>query len=179
MEEENKTTALDTFKKGAENSVRIVKNNPVPLLYVAGAAVGVFLLYKIFKGVSGAVDLSTDPNAGGNASDIDAPAYVPKGGTITNAQATTAAAVLMDAMHTWGQVNRSEFERIKEVFKGRNAVDFGTISKAFGQPRRSIFTGEGSVLLLGGEKLGLSQWIASEVRPEWVNELRGVIPNVF
>jgi hypothetical protein len=179
MEKTGTKNTIEKIKKGAGKSLSVVKDNPKTAMYVVGGAIGVYLLYRLVKGLGNSLDLSTDPNAGGNAIDVNDPSFVPTGGTMTNAQAQTAAATLMDAMHTWGQVNRAEFNRIKEVFAGRNAVDYNTISKAFGQPRRSIFTGEGSIAILGGEKLGLSQWLVSEIRPDWINELRQTIPGVF
>lgn len=179
MEKKSTTKAVEKIKEGANRSIGFVKDNPKTALYVVGGAIGVYLLFKFAKGLGNALDLSTDPNAGGNAVDINDPSFVPNGGTITNAQAQTAAATIMDAMHTWGQVNRAEFNRIKDVFQGRTTADYNTISKAFGKPRRSIFTGEGSIAILGGEKLGLSQWLVSEIRPDWIKELRQTIPGVF
>ncbi|MEM1339828.1 MAG: hypothetical protein AAGF96_18855 [Bacteroidota bacterium] len=167
-------------KDVAGQAAGYVRANPMTWVYLVAGSLGLYFLYKVATAAGDAADiLKTDPNAGGNNPNIDNPTGTISGSRITNTQAQNAASVLLDAMHTWGKVNDSEFERIKNILRGKNANDFALISEKFGKPRRSIFTGEGSVLLLGGEALSLSQWLSSELRPEQRNELRAITTGIF
>ncbi|MFC4219023.1 hypothetical protein [Flagellimonas marina] len=174
------STALDSIKATSKRVKNSVASNPMTLVYGVLGVASLFLLYKVGRTAGNALDsIKDDPNAGGGNFDNGNPSEVKDGATITLAQAQTSAAILLEAMHTIGGVSRSEFERIKNVFKGRTIQDYVLMSKAFGEPRRSIITGESSVLVLGGVKMNLSQWLAKELDDEQIDELSLVIPGVF
>ncbi len=179
------TTALTQKTKDAVNQASgFVKKNPMIPVYVIGGGFVLYLLYKLATTTSNAVDglsdiITTDKDAGGGAVIIDNPTVKPIGASINRAQAQNLAATLLSSFHTWGGVSSKEFEKVKSVFRGKNAKDYALISEAFGEPRRNIITGEAGVLLSGSFKMNLSQWIAKELTNAQRLELKQISTGIF
>lgn len=162
-----KNKALDFFEKNGQT-----------IFLLIGGAVVLFALVKAVSDIRNVIG-PEDPNTGGGNTDIKNPGTQIGGATITNTQATTLAARLLAAMDGFGKAGDVGFEIIKSTFRGKTVVDFNLISAAFGTPRRSIFTGEESIAILGGEQLSLAQWLSVELSQKQLNELQGIIPGVF
>ena len=174
------TAMVNKARSAAGNAMTFARANPMTLGYIALGGAGIYIAYKLVTSLNKAADaVSDDPNAGGGNIDPGNAGNTQNGATITNAQAQTMASRMLAAMATVGKVNDDEFNEIISIFRGRNVKDFALISVAFGEPRRSIFTGEGSTWWLGGEKLNLSQWMALELDNEQKNKLSAVIPGIL
>jgi len=164
----------DYAKDAANTSVAFVKDNPITFAKGFIAVLGIYLGYRVVKAVISPKD---DPNAaGGNINPNNALGIVP-GGTITNGQAVSIAALLSSYMDGLFGVSTSEFNAIKEALKNINTADFWAISRAFGRPYRSPFTGEGSNFYLSiGNDLSLIQWFSKELSVSEYQELRDFLP---
>ncbi|EAR15437.1 hypothetical protein [Robiginitalea biformata] len=172
-------TTIDKVKATIDRRAKAAATNPMPVILIVGGLIGGYYLIKALRGLSNTLDLSDDPGAGGGGTTTQNPGQVSQGATITNTQAKTIAATLLSAMDGFGGMGSNDFLRMKAALAGKNAHDFNLISKEFGTPRRSIFTGEESIAILGGEKLSLSQWISKEASDSQLAELRQIIPGVF
>lgn len=178
-----KTTTIakikDTAKNTLSNTGKAIAGNPKTSLYVGVgvvAVLGIYLLYDSLKKITDGV--GGDPDAGGGNVDQGNAGNIPFGATITRAQAATGAAEILSAVDSVGQLSTSEFDRVKNVLRHRNATDFAMYSEQFGTPSRSPFTGEESPWFLG-EALNLSQWLSVETKDWQKQQLRQIMPDVF
>jgi hypothetical protein len=173
-----KSTSIATKAKNTlSNTGKSIANNPKTSLYIGVGIVAILGVYFLYDSLSGLVS-KNDPNAGGGNINPNNPGSVPIGATITKAQAEYGASELLAAMDSVGQLSTTEFNRVKNVFRNRNAVDVALLSEAFGMPRRNPVTGEEAPWGLG-EKLNLLQWLSIETKDWQKAQLREMIPSVF
>jgi|GEM_PF-6433629 len=168
-----KKKAKDSVSETFEKSSSFVKDNPFLILKGLLFLGVVYLGYKAVKGITE----KEDPNAGGGDVNPNNPNIVVSQGTITKGEAISKAASLMELMKGIGGIWSSDFQAMKDIFSNINTYDFWSISKEFGRPYRSPFTGESSNKFLSvGNDMSLIQWLNAELTTEEYTELKEHLP---
>mgnify|MGYP003638151252 CR=1 FL=1 len=173
-----KETIATKAKKALANTGKAITGNPMTTMYVGIGLLAFAALYFSYDAIKNVTSgIGDDPNAGGGNVDPNNANQVPLGATITNTQAQTGAATIRTAFRSIGQMNNDEFDILKNVLRGKNAVDYALYSKAFGEPSRSPTGNEAPWYI--GEKMNLSQWISVEAKDWQKAQLRQMLPKVF
>lgn len=158
------------------------------ILLLLGIAAGVYTVWKLTAPLrAGAGATAAGIDAIGDAiGSTPAPGTIgdtnvndkPKEATISQIQAHSIAAGLLNEMSTFGKASTKEKNNIYNLLKGKNAIDFQMISNAFGTPRRSPVTGEHAPPLMGFQ-MNLLEWLSIEIGAEGINHLRTITTGIF
>ena len=173
-----KNNIVTTAQKALTDTGKGIVRNPMTILYVGVGISAIVGIYLSYNAISKATDgIGNDPKAGGGNVNPNNANQVVIGATITKSQAETGASIIRTAFRSIGQMTNEEFDILKNVLRGKNAVDYALLSDAFGKPARSPTGNE--VPWWFGEKMNLSQWISVEAKDWQLAQLRQMLPNVF
>ncbi|OAB79747.1 hypothetical protein [Cochleicola gelatinilyticus] len=163
---------IPSKNQAVKKTAEFASNNSKELLILLGIAVGGYMLYKTVKGISNAVQVENDPDAGsGNMGTTNADNTVQIGGTITKNQAKIAASRLLNAMNIVG----TDVSTIYAVLEDKTAKDYALISNEFGEER---YTG----IAKGpwpNKFRNLAYWLQSELSNNQYETLKQKMPNVL
>lgn len=167
---------VDGAKNAATQTANYTKDNTQTLLILAGLSIGIYVVYKAFKGVSNVSDKvgdildSTDPTKGDQLPDGNTlPGHT--GVTITQNQAKNIATGLYQAMADPG----TDEQAIFNLLKGKTPQDFTLISNEFGLVRY-LYGADGGFI---GPKRNLAYWLTEELNVSEMVKLKQIMPGVF
>ncbi|SED22018.1 hypothetical protein SAMN04489761_4667 [Tenacibaculum sp. MAR_2009_124] len=125
-----KIATKENAKKAIKETGGFIAKNKKEVAYVAAGVVGIFLIYKIYKGLSKASAIFDE-----KIQDVDVNIIVDSTKTtISKEQAQQYARTILDACNAMQPLYGTDEEAIKQVFlKLKTGDDFKKVYKAFGK----------------------------------------------